>query len=429
MDTGFITEQIISYMFERADRYTDYLSLIGNGEFNIVYCGQHEDAASNFFRNTVIEIDGLRQKTDTAVFSSSSEWLSWVQKHKKEAEDIGLVIVAENDAYIDKYSYEPVRGLVAEIPEHILLKINALISSGGTICINHLSQMEEFVKHSILARYVIERIEDKHNNIINAHTRLGSDWGKTFIFMLFDTIAISNKRNRRNFNILAQRIGYDTILQHLDDTLSIEALLFGTAGLLRIVRPNDDYTVSLIKRFAELSKSYKLEVMDGMLWDMSTVNASNSLCVIIAQLATILVWYKDNYLSIANDLSIKEIFEMVSYGTSPYWYTHEKLSGEPKNPIGERIMSKNRQERVIINGIIPFLFAFYKVNGIYDNNDKLLDILEKISGENNQITRKWEKYGVKSTNSMVSQAVIQIEKLYCRRNLCAHCKLGRMLIG
>ena len=429
MDTGFITEQIISFMFERADRYTDYLSLIGNGQFTIVYSGQHEEAASNFFRNTVIEIDGLRQKTDTAVFSRSSDWLRWVQKHKKESEGIGLVIVSENDADIDKYSYEPVRGLLAEIPEHILVKINALISANGSICISHLSQMEEFVKHSILGRYVIERIEDKHNNILNEHLRLGSDWGKTFIFMLFDTIAISNERNRRHFNTLAQRIGYDTILQHLDDTLSIEALLFGTSGLLRLVRPNDDYTVSLVKRFAELTKSYKLEVMDCMLWDFSTVNPSNSLCVVIAQLATILVWYKDNYISVANDLSIQEVFEMVSYGTSPYWYTHDKLSGEPKDAMGERIMSKNRQERMIINGIIPYLFAFYKLNGIYDNNDKLLDILEKINGESNYITRKWSKYGIISTNSMVSQAVTQIEKIYCRRHLCAHCQLGRMLIG
>ena len=60
--------------------------------------------------------------------------------------------------------------------------------------------------------------------------------------------------------------------------------------------------------------------------------------------------------------------------------------------------------------------------------NKSLSLLENIKAENNSIIKKWTELGVKSSNAMQTQSLIELKNNYCSQKKCLNCSIGNKII-
>ena len=79
---------------------------------------------------------------------------------------------------------------------------------------------------------------------------------------------------------------------------------------------------------------------------------------------------------------------------------------------------------MIINTVIPMLFAY----GRHRHDEKLCDrafnLLEELGAEQNHITRMWSECGLSVRSAADTQALIQLKNEYCDRKDCLRCRIG-----
>jgi hypothetical protein len=83
---------------------------------------------------------------------------------------------------------------------------------------------------------------------------------------------------------------------------------------------------------------------------------------------------------------------------------------------------------IIINTIVPCLFAY----GIYHNNEhqktKALRWLEQVETEKNSILSEFAGLTIKSKNAYDSQALIELKNEYCIKKRCLECSVGNTIL-
>ena len=79
---------------------------------------------------------------------------------------------------------------------------------------------------------------------------------------------------------------------------------------------------------------------------------------------------------------------------------------------------------LIINTVVPILFAYGRHRGEEKYCDRAFDFLEELKAENNHIVRMWKECGLPVENAGDSQALIQLKKEYCDRKECLRCRIG-----
>ena len=85
-------------------------------------------------------------------------------------------------------------------------------------------------------------------------------------------------------------------------------------------------------------------------------------------------------------------------------------------------------DNILINTVVPVLFAY----GLYHNNEdhksKAIAWLEEISCEKNAITRGFESLAIANKNSFDSQSLIHLKNSYCNEKKCLECAIGNALL-
>jgi hypothetical protein len=87
-------------------------------------------------------------------------------------------------------------------------------------------------------------------------------------------------------------------------------------------------------------------------------------------------------------------------------------------------MSAERLNLIVINAVVPMLFAYgrYKGNEVYC--DRAFDIIEQCQAEKNAITKHWEQYDIKADRTGDSQVLIQLQREYCDKRQCLRCRFA-----
>ena len=83
---------------------------------------------------------------------------------------------------------------------------------------------------------------------------------------------------------------------------------------------------------------------------------------------------------------------------------------------------------LLINTIVPIVFAYGLHNRDEALKNKALQWLEEISAEKNSITNAYEGLGIGYANAFDSQALIQSKNEYCNKKRCLECAIGNRLL-
>jgi hypothetical protein len=83
---------------------------------------------------------------------------------------------------------------------------------------------------------------------------------------------------------------------------------------------------------------------------------------------------------------------------------------------------------VIINTIIPILFAYGYHHNENEYKERAMHWLEQLASEQNNITKGFTQLGVEINNAFDSQALILLKNEYCDQKRCLECAVGNKLL-
>lgn len=167
--------------------------------------------------------------------------------------------------------------------------------------------------------------------------------------------------------------------------------------------------------------------MENHLWKFLRSRPGNFPTVRIAQFASLIHKSSALFSKIIETKKIEDLNQLFSAVPSAYWKNHFIFNKESVKK--EKNLGKFAADILLINTVVPFLFVYGKAKGIYEIQDRAVELLENIKAENNSIVSQWNKIGIKSLNAYQSQALIQLKNVYCNAKRCLHCPIGNKIIN
>jgi hypothetical protein len=393
---------------------------------NIIQTGTANVDAGPDFSAARINIDGTLWVGNVEIHINSSDWYRHGHQNNDGYGNIILHVVMNHDKEIlDKSGNEvPVLELKRFFDIALFYKYEKIISSKTWIpCEKFIDQTDNFIIINWLNRLLVERLENKANEIQQFYRYFENSWEQTFYYFLARNFGF--KVNASPFALLAQNTPFKILARHRDDLTQLEAILFGQAGLLTD-NFKDAYPTLLKKEYQFLSHKYNLKAMDGSLWKFSKLRPPNFPTIRIAEFARLIHQSTNLFRKITESSSVEEIKSLFEAQGSPYWTNHYRFDriseGKPKN-IGTSAI-----ENIIINTIIPLKFIYGTENLLYDIRDQAINMLMELPPEKNTIIEKWEKTGIRPQNAGESQALLELKKYYCTPKKCLHCAVGHSLV-
>lgn len=394
---------------------TDGISL------EIIDSGLHNSDAGPDFFNAKIKIGETLWVGNVEVHSNSSDWFRHGHDKDRNYDSVILHVTGNADCHIFRPDGQPIPQFVLDCPDYVLRHYKELCqNSSSPRCNSILSALPKLRIHSWLEALLIERLEQKTKQIQERVDHCEGSWEDAFFVTLSRNLGFG--LNGDTFERWAQRLSLRAVDKHRDNLMQIEAIFFGTAGLLQ--EPSDDtYYKTLRNEYQYLRHKFGLsEPIEPHLWRRLRTRPNNFCHVQIAQLAAL--YHKENAL-LSRFMETKmavDVCQLLNVTTSSYWDTH--FSFDHLSPEGKKKWGANAMQLIIINTLIPFLYAYGKHKANDELCERALHFLTEMKPENNIIIRNWQNFGVKVSTAGDSQALLQLQKEYCDKRKCLHCRFG-----
>jgi hypothetical protein len=418
-------EDFLHYLWRFKKFDTLNLKTSNNEDITISNVGQYLELAGPDFFNAQITIGDQKWAGNVEIHLKSSDW--YVHHHEKDAayENVILHVVWEHDTEIfRKNNIEiPVLELKRYVDNTALDNYELLMSPKSWIfCEKQLSEIDDFVVNNWQERLFFERLERKSEPIHELLTQTNNDWEAVLFILLAKNFGLNTNGNIF-FNI-ANSIPFSIIRKESFEQENLEALLFGNAGLLYIEK-EDNYFRDLKFRFDYLSHKYQIERRSFGPVQFFKHRPDNFPTIRLSQLASLYHTEQNLFSKITAIESLDSIYALFKVGASDYWQEHYQF--DKISPAKKKNISKSFVDLIVINTIIPVLFAFAKSQG-KEISENLLELINKISPEKNVIIDKFSSFGIKSTNAFETQSLLQLKNEYCNKSKCLECAIGMELL-
>ena len=380
------------------------------------------NAGPDFF-NAKLKIGGTLWVGNIEVHILASDWMR--HGHDKDAAYDNVILHVAETVDCEAFRANGIPGpqLQLSCPESVRQRYDEL--SHAEIyppCYSILSSLPKLTVHSWLSALQVERFEQKAHLIATRLERCNNHWEDVFFITLARNFGFG--LNGDAFEAWASRLPFRAIDKHRDNLFQVEAFFFGQAGLLDEELPDaDGYYRKLQKEFRYLQHKFELSApMAATQWRFLRLRPGNFPHVRLAQLANL--YYKEQSLfsRIMEADTLEVVRKLLAVTTSPYWEEHfnfRKVSSSCEKQVG-----KNAQNLIVINTVIPFLYAY----GLHKADELLCEratgFLESLKAEDNHIIRHWSGAGLPVSTAADSQALLQLQKEYCDKKDCLRCRFG-----
>lgn len=412
-------EQLLHYVWKHKLFPLKPLQTTDGQNIEVIDTGLWNQNAGPDFFNAKIKINGVLWVGNIEIHLKSSDWKLHHHDGNTDYDSVILHIASEIDYEPCRSNGEKIPQMILHYPEYLIDNYNELIRTARyPACYKIIPSIHKMILHSWLNTLQIERFEEKTARIYSLLEKYNNNWEDVFFITLARNFGFGT--NSDAFELWAQTIPLRAVDKHRDNLFQIEAIFFGQSGLMDL--PVDDYTEKLIKEYSYLKHKFQLSASGNCRWKLLRMRPGNFPHVRIAQLAKLYYSSQGLLSKILENNNIEELRKLLQTDTSEYWISHYTF-GEKTIPV-KKSLSTASINLLIINTVVPFLYAY----GKYRNKSKLIDtaglLLEEIKAENNYITRMWKECGLEAAHAGDSQALIQLKKNYCDPKKCLYCRIG-----
>ncbi|MDR1699085.1 MAG: DUF2851 family protein [Prevotellaceae bacterium] len=418
-----MNEAFLQYLWQHRLFYPADLRTVSGEKVEIINVGKRNDDAGPDFFNAKIKIGDTVWAGNVEIHLRSSDWKR--HKHHRNYDNVILHVVKVADEPVYRLSGEEIPQLVLPYPSRAEAQYESWLANKKSIpCADKLDEISRIFLQSQLNRLLSERLEQKTLAIESLLSQSQNHWEEAFYVTLCRNFGFGI--NAQPFEMLARSLPLNYLAKHKDNLFQIEALLFGQSGLFNSENP-DEYEEKLRKEYHFLQSKFSLTPIDGSVWKMLRIRPSNFPHLRIAQLAGLIHRSSKLFSKIIENPGYKNLISLFDTEVSDYWHTHFRFgqaSPERKHKLGKQTI-----DSLLINTVVPFLFAYGKVKNSDEWQEKAVSLLKEIPAEKNHIIKLWADLNIAAKNAFETQALLQLHKNYCEEKKCLHCAFGYQLLA
>lgn len=417
-------EKLLQYIWQFQYFNKQQLSLTNNEPLQIIQPGKSNDNQGPDFLDAKIKLGETVWAGNIELHIKSSDWNLHKHSTDKNYNNIILHVVWVHDKKIidnggNELATLEINSRVSKILMHTY---QGLLDTYTFIpCEKQSYEITELKLIAWKTRLVAERLERKTALVYKFLKENQFHWEESLWWLIAKNFG--NKVNGEVFEKLARSIPLNILAKHRTHPHQVEALLFGQGGLLE--GPfNEKYPSMLQKDYTFFKKKYGLREA-GRLFFLR-MRPANFPTLRLAQLAALIQKSHHLFSTIIGIDSVSEVKDLLNVSITGYWDDHFRFDEKGafrKKKIGEQMIAS-----IIINTIVPIVFAYGLFHDEQKYKDKAIRWLEKISAENNFITRGFKRLHFSNKNSFDSQAFIQLKQEYCDNKRCLECAIGNSIL-
>ncbi len=420
-----MTERLLQFIWQFQYFNQSHITTTTGEEIKILHPGKYNTQQGPDFLDGKIIIGSTTWAGSIEVHIKSSDWNRHRHTNDINYANVMLHVVWQHDVEIHnaKGVVLPVLVMQPLVASILLDRYEALMSRNTFVpCENFLPLLDELKWMNWKQRIAIERLQRKSLNVQQMLKENNNNWEETFWWMLARNFGI--KTNADIFETIAKSIPLNVLAKHKNQIHQLEGLLLGQAGLLN-GDFKDDYPNVLKKEYLFYQKKYQL-IQPFVKPYFLRMRPANFPTIRLAQLAILIHNSTHLFSKIKEANSIESIKDLLNVTANDYWHYHYRFD-EPGD-YHPKQLGNQMVENIIINTVVPILFAYGNIHRDEIIKDKAIQYLEKVKPEKNTITEKWKNYGVSNKSALDSQALIELKNNYCNTVSCLQCAVGNTLL-
>lgn len=412
-----MTEQLLQFIWQFQYYNKSNLKTTAEEDLQILQVGTHNTNQGPDFLNAKIKCGDTTLVGSIELHLNASEWNVHNHSKDKNYNNVILHVVWHEDKNLSLNF--PVVELKSRVSNLLLEKYEALMHEKIFIpCELHIQSIQEITFIAWKERLIIERMQEKAMYVEKILKANNHHWEEVFWQILSRNFGM--KINCDAFETMAKKLPLIMLAKHKNQLLQLEALLMGQCGLLENSF-EDDYAIMLQKEYRFLKQKYALNATHIPIHFLR-MRPANFPTLRLSQLAALVHQSNHLFSKIKDANALKEVEKMLNVTANDYWhyhYTFDEATAFKKKNVGKQMI-----QNIIVNTILPVLYAY----GWYNNNEqykqKALEWAAKLLPEKNNITTGFTKLGIANKSAYDSQALIQLKNKYCNVKRCLECAVG-----
>ena len=414
-----MTEKLLQYIwqmqyFNRGDLCTvsgEEITILSPGTLN---CNQGPD-----FLEARLKIGRETWAGSVELHILTSGWEAHEHGSDPNFNNVILHVVWENDA---TGHHLPLLELKDRVPKFLLDRYDELLRATSFIpCEKLIRQADPLVTDNWKDRLLAERSERKAMGVLKGYEQ-ESNWQEVYWWQLARNFG--HPVNAESFEAIARSLPVNVLSRHGKQIHQLESLLLGQAGLLNREFV-DDYPKMLQREFRFLRKKYSLPAPVAPIHFLR-MRPANFPTIRLAQLA-MLVHNNGHHLDLViEETDLKKLRAAFDVSVNDYWQYHylpDKQAPRMDKRIGDSMFAS-----ILINGIVPTLFAYGQFHRRETYRQKAFEWLSKTAAEANNIILNFRKLGIECRNAAESQALLELRSRYCEERRCLECSIGNAIL-
>ncbi|WP_299759915.1 DUF2851 family protein [uncultured Pontibacter sp.] len=418
-------EDFLHYIWQH--QYFDKTALATtDGEpLQVLRVGFYNTDAGPDFKEAILRLGEVEWSGSVEVHLKASDWHRHQHQHDLKYDQVVLHVVWQADQPVLRTdgSTVPVVELQGRVDLGMIHTYEQLQQSKNEIpCAPFWPSVPEVNKALMLERALVERLEEKGEEVLQAYRSYGNDWEQATYHTLLRGFGF--KINQPAFEQLAKSLPFHVVRRHQHNLPQLEALLLGQAGFL--ADAEDAYAQQLQREYTFLQHKYKLQPMPRHQWNFLRMRPANFPTVRLAQLAGLLHQHQSLFTKLQEAGAVKKYEQLFQAPVSDYWLKHYMFGRESKGI--SRGLGKSSAQNLVINVAVPILAAYASHNSDRTLLDKAINLLEQVREASNKYTRQYEALGWQANSAADNQAALGLYKRYCHPVNCMRCAIGNQIM-
>jgi len=420
-----LTEDILHYVWKYRLYQANQLKTLSGKSLDVRSPGIHNRHAGPDFEQARLFIDGVEWAGNVEIHVKSSDWRKHQHQDDPTYNNVVLHVVYEFDEEISLHDGTVPETFVvsAYLPKTFLGHYaRFLAKEDWLLCRAHLQNIEPFKISHWLSRIGVERLEAKAREVGQLLDEVKGDWEQLTYILLAKNFGF--KTNALPFEQMAKSLPYKLLLKHKDETLAIDALIFGQSGFLENTCFTEAYPKTLQKRYRQFQLQYGLKPINRASWKFLKMRPLNFPTIRLGQFAA---WCKggSHLFSFIIDMptvdELRSLFSRLPFNT--YWCDHYRFEvpAKVKHSAG---LGEASVTNIILNTAVIILFSYGKYIGKELYICHAVSLLEQLRAEKNHIVQKYQAAGIAVNTAADSQALLQLKQKYCDHKHCLDCGIG-----
>ncbi|MCG9900211.1 MAG: DUF2851 family protein [Hydrotalea sp.] len=412
-----IDEKLFQFIWKH--RYFQQSGLVStDGEpIQVKSIGQLNNDQGPDFLMASIQVGSISLVGHVELHIRSSDWLKHGHQNDPRFAHIILHVVWENDVSLKLSA--PTLVLQPYVAAGLFTYYKQLMQMTREIpCASFLPQLNALQWLVWQERLMVEKLATKVELFIEQKQKRKVSWEE----VLWWKVAryFGGKVNADLFEQAAMTVSTGLISKLRSNRIQIEAILLGQANMLE-QNFDESYPKMLQKefRFLQIKYSFQRIAIQPSFLRMRPVAFPG---VRLSQLSVFMQQQTSIFSSCLSVKNVQDLLVLFDVVANDYWHYHYVFDHE--TPYQPKVLGKETAWRIIVNAVVPVLFAYAHEQQNEQLKEKLLSWLHQIPAEDNVRVKQWKKHTVPVRTALEAQSLQWLTENYCQVQKCLQCAVG-----